>query len=356
MKTSDVDKNLAVERAPWDAPIVYLDAKDKPFSIHGLCRIEKGKNFTRIPEDVAAATSDGVGFLNYHTAGGRIRFSTNSPWIALKVKMPYGEVMAHITQLGQSGFDFYYSEKGNYKYGGSLIPWQRDEKGYETSMQTDGKWHTYTLYMPLYDPVDEVYVGLHAEAEIEPPEDYTYKVPVLYYGSSITQGGCASRPGNSYQAMISRRVDADYINLGFSGNAKGEPVMREYLAGIESSVFVCDYDHNAPDPEHLEKTHRPLYEAYRAAHPDTPIVFVTRPNYNPDDPNDELRRRIVMKTYEDALKSGDTKVSFVDGSHLFDGPYADSCTVDGCHPNDLGFYRMAMKIGDDVEMWLKGRK
>ena len=184
-------------------------------------------------------------------------------------------------------------------------------------------------------------------------KQYALEKPVLYYGSSITQGGCASRPGNAYQAMISRRLDADFINLGFSGNAKAETVMCEYLASLDASVFVCEYDHNAPNADHLAKTHRPLYETYRAAHPDVPIVFVTKPDFHPGT-EDERRRRIVIDTYEYALSVGDRKVSFVDGAHLFDGPFADSCTVDGCHPNDLGFFRMAQKIGDAVEAALKG--
>ena len=318
MKITEIDKNLKVENALGLKNVVWLDVKDAPFRIHGLWRTEKGKSFLRMPEEVAAAANDGVNWLNHHTAGGRIRFRTDSPVIAIKAVMPDNATMPHITMLGQSGFDLYASDAGNYAYAGSFMPGGRDH-GYSTYRQTDGKMHTYTV-----------------------------EVPVVYYGSSITQGGCASRPGNAYQAMISRRLDADFINLGFSGSARGEQAISDYLASLDASVFVCDYDHNAPSADHLEATHRPLYETYRAARPSTPVVFVSKPDFHPGT-EDERRREIILSTYRYALDSGDKKVLFVDGAHLFDGEFADSCTVDGCHPNDLGFFRMAQKIGDAVE-------
>ena len=353
MKISDLDKNLAVENTTGLKNIIWLDVKEEPFSVHGLQRPEKGKPFLRMPEEVAAAVSDCVKYLNTNTAGGRIRFRTDSPFVAIKAVMPDNATMPHIPMLGQSGFDLYQSDGGIYAYVGSLIPHDRNH-GFDTWRATDGKMHTYTVNMPLYDPVEEVFIGLEAGAELLPPEPYAMKKPVVYYGSSITQGGCASRPGNAYQALISRRLDADFINLGFSGCARGEPAIRDYLAALDASVFVCDYDHNAPSADYLEATHRPLYEVYRAGQPDTPIVFVSRPDFYPSSPAEDVRRReIVLATYHAALEAGDRKVSFVDGARLFEGPFADSCTVDGCHPNDLGFFRMAQKIGDAVEAALK---
>ena len=352
MKISDVDKNLAVESKLNLSDVVWFDAKDEPFSIHGLYRTEKGKLFLRLPLETAKATSAGVYWLNQHTAGGRIRFRTNSPYIAIKAVMPDNATMAHITMLGQSGFDLYRSDDGVYQYNRSFVPGGRNH-GYESSQKTDGQWHTYTIHMPLYDPVEEVYIGLAADAEVEKAQPYRYEKPVLYYGSSITQGGCASRPGNAYQAMIARRFDADFINLGFSGNAKAEAVMCEYLASLDVSVFVCDYDHNAPNAAHLEATHEPLYRTYRAKNPDTPIIFISKPDYYPENPDDVRRRAIVKATYDRAVSEGDRNVYYIDGAHLFDGEFADSCTVDGCHPNDLGFFRMAQKIGDVVGQVLK---
>lgn len=108
---------------------------------------------------------------------------------------------------------------------------------------------------------------------------YAVKKPVVYYGSSITQGACASRPGNCYESILSRRLDCDYINLGFSGSAKGEDAIVDYIIGLDMSVFVMDYDYNAPTPEHLEKTHSKMFKAIRAEHPTLPIIIMPRPKF-----------------------------------------------------------------------------
>jgi len=358
MKISDIDKNLAVESGLNLSDAVWFDSKEAPFRIHGIHRAEPGKLFLRMPHETAKATSAGVYLLNQHTAGGRIRFRTNAGYIAIRAEMPDGGIMPHMTIAGTGGFDLYKNDGREYCYENTFMP-GGSIGSYGSSRAVDGKWHTYTINMPLYAAVKEVYIGLPRDAEIEPAEDYTYTKPILYYGSSITQGGCASRPGNAYQAMISRRFDSDYINLGFSGNAKAEDVMIEYLASVDSSVFVCDYDHNAPNADHLEATHEKLVRAYREAHPETPIIVVSRPDYTPEKGaydagrrEDERRRMIVRATWEKLAAEGDKNIHYIDGAHLFDGAFRDSCTVDGCHPNDLGFFRMAQVIGDEIEKHL----
>lgn len=352
MKIEEIDKNLAVSSDLPMKDIVWLDSKDAPIKICGLAVVEHGKNFLRMPEDKAKEVSKSVEWLNTNTAGGRIRFATNSPYIAIRAVMPDNTPMAHITMLGQSGFDLYVTIDGKERYVNSFVPGNRNH-GYVSWKNTDGKMHTYTINMPLYDPVEEVYIGLSASSEICEPEDYKYTQPVLYYGSSITQGGCASRPGNAYQAMISRMLSCDFINLGFSGSCHGEPAIAKYLASLDPSVFVYDYDHNAQTPEDLEATNYPLYEVFRAAHPDTPVIFVSRPDYHPDIEYDVLRREVVLNSYKKAIANGDKNVYFVDGATIFDGELSDSCTVDDCHPNDLGFFRMAQAIGKAVKEVLK---
>lgn len=349
MRIDEIDKNFKPCEAPEGETGEWYSVKDEPFKIYGLNKIIKGEKFTRMDEDVAAKTSDGVKFLNYNTAGGRIRFKTDSSFITIKAILPDTPLMAHFTRLGQSGFDLYKSDSGIYEYVSSFMP-GGSEWSYKSTAETDGKMHTYTINMPLYNDVEDVFIQLSEGARLLPPEEYKITKPVLYYGSSITQGGCASRPGNAYQNMVCRTFDCDYINLGFSGNAKGEDVMAEYIADIPVSVFVYDYDHNAPDVEHLKKTHAKFFGIYRKKNPDTPVIFLSKPDYRT--PSDEERRQIILETYNNAVKNGDKNVYFIDGAHIFDGVFRDSCTVDGCHPNDLGFSRMAEKINEVLnEIW-----
>ena len=341
MRIEDIDKNFEVKTAECPPDTRWYNITSVPFCVHGVLKDAQG--WYRMPRDIANTVNEGVAWLNTNTSGGRIRFCTDSPYIMFKAVMPDNATMPHMTMTGQSGFDMY-SESG---YITTLIPQNRDH-GFEVMQQLDGKKHTYTINMPLYDPVEEVYIGLKQDALLAEPTPYAAFKPVLYYGSSITQGGCASRPGNAYPTMISRKLNVDFVNLGFSGSARAEDTMIAYLCAQDPSVFVYDYDHNTPDAAYLEKSHGKLFAAFRAAHPDTPVIFVSKPDFNAESDQDIARRGTVMNTYLTALRGGDNKVWFVDGARLFDGEFADSCTVDGCHPNDLGFYRMAMNIGRAV--------
>ena len=160
----------------------------------------------------------------------------------------------------------------------------------------------------------------------------------------------------------------DFINLGFSGSAKAEDAMVDYLASVECSLFVCDYDHNAPNAEFLRQTHERLYNRYRAVKKDTPILFLSKGDLfqagrgklstagkafqieeEEDMKNSIDRRRVIIETYEKAKAAGDNNVYFLDGELLFGKEDWDNCTVDGCHPNDLGFYRMAKVIYEKMK-------
>ena len=159
------------------------------------------------------------------------------------------------------------------------------------------------MYFPLYNDVRALSISLDKNACVKSGKKYRDELPILYYGSSITQGGCASRPDQAYQALIAKWNNIDFINLGFSGNAKGEACMVEYLASIDCSLFVCDYDPNAPNAEYLSNTHYPLYERYRKARPNTPILFITKPDFKWD-LEDETRHRIIYSTYKKQKRTG----------------------------------------------------
>lgn len=366
---TEIDKNLAVETV-CNLPMVFRNATEEPFSIHGLCDPYDGTPFHRIPDEVADATNEGVKWLNLHTSGGRVRFKTSSPHLAIKVKLSGVGMMPHMTLVGTAGLDVYLggyegylgNYPGGYRYHASCMT----EGGNDAAIKmTDN--HGYTnmvwlpaegmkdvlLNLPLYGGIDELWIGLSPDATVEPADPYRDLLPTVYYGSSITQGGCASRPGNNYPNILSRKYGVDFRNLGFSGSARGEQAISDYIASQPMSAFVFAYDHNAPTVEHLAATHEPMYLNIRASHPDIPVIFITRPGicYNAEE---RARREVVKTTYENARARGE-RVYFVDGETIFGIFGGDGGSVDGCHPNDLGFACVAAAL-DPIFAEIYGEK
>lgn len=336
MDISVFDKNLKIETTIAKDDIVWLDASASPFELYG----STGANpYVRMPLDVAKSVSDGVYGLSNHTAGIRLRFRTDSPYIALHVEWNGLGHMPHMPLSGSSSFDlFALKDNGAQYFVKPFIAPTTATAGYDAVLDVPAKMTDYILNFPLYNSVSKLAIGVSENSGFEAPAKYINEKPVVFYGSSITQGGCASRPGNSYQNFLSRAFDIDYINLGFSGNGRAEDKMIDYLANLDMSVFVSDYDHNAPSAEHLENTHYKLYQGIRKKHPEIPYIIISKPDYKFENDAD-IRRTVIMDTYAKAIKSGDKNVYFVDGASLFADDEWQACMVDGCHPNDLGFYR-----------------
>ncbi len=347
MKIEQIDKNFAVPQ--FDGlDIEWYDIRKGPFKLYGL--IDTGTQYIRMSEDVAEKVNDGVKQLSGYTSGGRVRFSTDSPFIALIAEQPDYWIPPHMTTLCSAGFDIYCEdEKG---YVGSFCPDTNTKKNrsivrFEGRDRNEGI-HSFTINFPLYANVFSVYIGIQKGSILKEGMAYSDKLPIIYYGSSITQGGCASRPGMCYQNIICRRNNIDYVNLGFSGSAKGEDVMAEYVSDIPMSVFVYDYDHNAPTAEHLQNTHERFFKIFRKKQPDTPVIMLSKPCTNINDYDNLKRRNIIKKTYMNAIKSGDNNVYFIDGNKMLKGDCANDCFVDYCHPTDIGFMRMAKAIEKEL--------
>lgn len=347
---SKIDKNFAVKPVEVGKDTVFFNVLEEPFKVYGLILPENEDDvYRRIPLSVAKATSEGVVPLSHHTAGGRVKFRTNSPYVIIRSNQPVVGKMPHFAFTGSIGFDMYKKENGVDWYVNTFVPPIDVSKGYESKKETGiNKETDITIHFPLYSRVQSLEIGLKAGCTLKPAKGYKYDVPVVYYGSSITQGGCASRPGMAYQNIISREVDCDHVNLGFSGSAKAEEAIAEYIAGLKMSVFVYDYDYNAPNGEHLKKTHHRMYKIIRDKNPELPIIMVSAPNGRPD-ASVIYRRDIIKASYEQALNEGDKNVWFIDGGEMMKFPGGNEATVDNCHPTDLGFRRMADVIGAVVK-------
>lgn len=339
MKISDIDSNFRIKTSVGEKNIKFFNATEKPFALHGLFAPDKEENYyRRMPASVTKNINSGVEALAKNTAGGRIRFRTDSPYVAIKAFYPDVCVMNHMAQCGIQGFSVYCDDI----FVGSFIP--NRKKKYEGIVYLPkGKMQSITIYFPLYNNLSRLYIGLDEECEILEEIPYKINSPVVFYGSSITQGGCASRPGTDYEGFLSRALDCDYLNLGFSGSARGEIAHAQYIAKLEMSAFVMDYDHNSPDAEHLEKTHEAFFREFRKAQPSTPVIFISRPEL-PRTEDREKRFEVIKKTYDNAVAQGDKNVYLIDGGTFFTETVFNDATVDNCHPTDLGFYLMAKKI------------
>ena len=352
---SKIDRNFEVKPLEIGQETVFFNCLEEPFKIYGLILPQNEDDiFRRLPDDVAKSVSEGVANLGSRTAGGRVKFKTNSPYVCIRAEMPVVSRMPHFTLCGSAGFDMYKRIDGEDCYCGTFVPPYDIENGFEGKLSTGGitEETEFTIHFPLYSQVKSLQIGLKAGCMLKPASDYEYDVPVVYYGSSITQGGCASRPGMAYQNIISREYNCDHINLGFSGNAKGEDSIAQYIAGLNMSVFVYDYDHNAPNVEHLKKTHKRMFDIIRLKNPNLPIIIVSMPKC-PLTSNEVLRREVIKETYEIAKSQGDNNVYFIDGCKMMKFKGGNEATVDNCHPTDLGFRRMADCIGEAVGKALK---
>ena len=336
MKISQIDRNFSIQTSLNIDNIRFYNIQEAPFFVYGVF-FENGK-YRRLPEQVAKAVSDGVYNLHIHTAGGRIKFITDSSFVAIKTVMSAVGKMPHFALTSSAGFDLYVGKKE--EYCASFVPPFNISDGYESVIHfADSAEREITINFPLYSSVADLYIGLDENAVVKKSSGYKHKKPIVFYGSSITQGGCASRPGNAYQSIVSRALQTDYWNLGFSGSAKGEPEIAQYIAGLDMSVFVYDYDHNAPTLEHLEATHQKMFSLIREQNPDLPILILSRPKYRLTE-TEQKRLAIIKRTHDEAIAAGDQHTHMIDGPTLMRYAKNDG-TVDIHHPNDLGFHSMA---------------
>lgn len=338
-------KELFPELSAEDNGVVFIDALHCPvFRLTGLPFLETNGNYHRLDDRLSDKLSEGLTIRSNNTSGVQLAVRTDSRLVGLRVKLDSPEFMEHMPDDATSSFDIYKGSGMNKKFW-HVIYNGRPRSEYTEIFGTDGSIEDYTFYFPLYSGIEKLEIALCADADIEAPTPFRIDRPVLVYGSSITQGGCVSRPGNLYTSMIGRMLDVPTICMGFSSNARGEEYIAESFSTLDLAAFVMDYDHNAPNAECLEQTHKKFFNILRAARPDMPIVLVSKPDFDDDPVSGAQRRSVILKTYTDALAAGDRNVWFVDGERIFDGPFRDSCTVDRNHPSDIGHMRIALTVG-----------
>lgn len=352
LKIEQLDPNMKAAGAESAGQAVVWRAHSDPgFSVFGLPWYEADGRQTlrRLPGRAQGVVREPVWALAQHPSGGRIRFRTDSASLRVRITQPHVE-MINMGPIGHSGIDLYVGPPGDSVYWASARPdlaAQRAGAPYEVLFfeNIERRIRDITLYLPLYNSLTSLEIGLDHSAVLEKPAPYAYARPIVFYGTSITQSGCASRAGNGYVPILGQLLNSDVVNLGFSGNGKGDPELAELVAEIDASVFVLDYEANA-GLDLMRENLMPFAETIRRKHPRTPMLILSKPffskiHFMPEGYEGERRSAEFFEEVARTLRRNyPGPTHFVNGWSLI-GPDTPYAYVDGIHPNDHGFWLMA---------------
>ena len=370
VKIEELDPNMA-DKPVDENGMIWFTPDEKPFELLGFYWYDQDKVFRRLPVKPDVEISEGVDYLANHTAGGQIRFRSDCRKLVLKADLGISEFMPHMAPTGSSGFDFYIGGPYQQRFSTTARPPMEPDNhiviGYFLDEQGDrpAEMRDFTINLPLYNQVKSIRIGLDAGSRVMAPQPYVSDRPVIVYGTSITQGGCASRPGSCYTNILSRKLNRPFLNYGFSGNGKGEPEMAQLLAEIaDPAMLILDYQANCVDM--IDRTLPEFIRIYREKHPEVPILVVSGIRFSGEAVGQRreegnslsdwmIRYRDIQKnTVEACRAAGDRNIYFLDGSELLDPLIYDEATVDGVHPTDLGFTMMADGMAPVIRKILDG--
>ena len=303
--------------------------------------------YDRLPKKAEATVRTPVWSLSRHSAGLCARFLTDAPQLTVRwVLTSENLAMPHMPATGVSGVDLYVRQpSGAWRWVANGRPTRSDNTA--TLFQAvAAQQREFCLYLPLYNGVSKVEIGIPADAVLSkaPQRPESHRRSLVFYGTSITQGGCASRPGTVHTAIVGRALDRPVINLGFSGNGRMEPELAELLAELDPAVFVLDCLPNIDAPVVRQRV-EPFVRRLRQSHPQTPILLVEDRTYSdaffkPERAARNRESRHALRAAFAKLKAEGIKgLHYLAGDSLLGQDGGD--TVDGSHPTDLGFYRQA---------------
>ena len=317
------------------------------FGVEGQGFADTKAPYDRLPARAEGTVRDAVWSLSRHSAGLCVRFVTASPAIHAHWKLTSSRLeMPHMPSTGVSGLDLYGRDgHGKWRWIACASP-TGEETSKALAQGLPAAEREYLLYLPLYNGVSVVEVGVPAGETVKsaPPRPEERVKPIVYYGTSITHGACASRPGMVHTAILQRRYDRPCVNLGFSGNGRMEPEVVSLIAEIDAAVYVIDCCPNLGPDEVAART-GPLVVLLRKTRPETPIVLVEDRVYGDSwiHAGKAARNRgnhaALRAEFEKLVAAGDRNLYYIPGDGLLGDD--DEGTVDSSHPTDLGFLRQA---------------
>jgi lysophospholipase L1-like esterase len=319
----------------------------RALNVEGRGWTDTGAFYHRLPAKAAQTVSPVVYNLSKQTAGMLVRFISDGTALHARWSLTSSNLaLPHMSATGVSGLDLYVREAGRrWRWLGVGMP-QAQTNNARLVFGLEPGEREFLLYLPLYNGVHSVEIGVPEGCRIEPagPWGKGQRKPIVFYGTSIQQGACASRPGMVHSSILGRRFDWPTINLGFSGSGKMEPVMADLIAELDASLYVLDCLPNLEEKE-LQERLEPFVRRLRQDHPATPILLVEDRTYAnahlvlANRVHQERIRAITRECYQRLQREGFRHLHYLEGEHLLGSD--DEGTVDSSHPNDLGFMRQA---------------
>jgi len=301
--------------------------------------------YDRLPLKAKDIVRKEVWDLSKDSAGICIRFVTDSSLIKVKWTLRKNFYMKHMSPTGIKGVDLYCKTTDKWQWVGVGMPsGKTNEAVIESGMKP--KLREFMLYLPLYDGIESLYIGIDSNRDIGIPEKRKKK-PILFYGTSITQGGCAARPGTAYPAIIGRDLDYETINLGFSGNGRMDLEIAELISELDVECYVIDTLPNMT-PEQIDERVELFIKKIKLKKPDVPILVLESFMYETaffDESKEKiinLKNEKLKKAYKNLIDIGIKKLYYLEGKDLIGNDH--EATVDGVHLTDLGFFRIASAI------------
>ena len=296
---------------------------------------------SRLPARLLANCSKGVRENSFFLAGAQITFTTQFETLEFDVIYKSRCNIKNMSSVATSGIDIYQKVDKGYSWIKCIAPHMPYSMGVKDTIELPPGKKDIVIYLPGYARIEKILIKKDSHySDFEFQENRSIAV----YGSSVTHGCAASRPGLSYVNILSRDYGYKVFNFGFSASAKGEVEIIEYIASLGTGIIVVEYDHNAT-VEELRNTHRDVYKTIRGKNKNCLIIFMSRFSGGLSIPRMEEKERIgiIKNTVEYAIHSGDENVRFLDGSQVF-AHNKDEAFTDDRHPNDLGMNRIAMEI------------
>lgn len=341
--TAKMDPAMAASKAGTPENLTWHDVTTWGVEGRAWPEQQRLRWFDRLPASAQGKVTTNVWNLSRDSAGMMVRFKTDATAIHVHYKLSKERLgMAHMPATGVSGVDLYArNEAGQWRWVQCTKP-DKQEMRVEIIKDLAPGWREYALYLPLYNGVESLAVGLAPGAKFEGLAPRPK--PIVFYGTSITHGASASRPGMVHTAILGRRFDRHVVNLGFSGNGRMDKEVGDYLVQLDAAVFVIDCLPNMNPAQVREKT-VPLVQQLRAAKPDTPIVLVEDRRYTNDWITPQKKKfhddnhAALREAFAALQKAGVKNLHYIPGDALY-GTDSEGAT-DASHASDLGFMRQA---------------